>query len=80
MHEFKKKVNIFLQDIDVIATFSHGGTDLTKDRASSALQFAEKMLNPHWVRVIRVVVEVLAPASLPDLFKAELPAGQIENM
>lgn len=80
VHELEEKVNIFLEDIDVVATFSHGGTDPTKYRASSALQLAEKMLDSHWVRVVCVVVEVLPPASLPDLSKAELPAGQVKDM
>jgi hypothetical protein len=80
VHELEKNVDIFLEDIDVVAAFSHGGIDPTKYRASSALQLAEKMLDSHWVCVVWVVVEVVAPASFPDLSESEVTAGQIKDM
>jgi hypothetical protein len=80
IHKFEKNVNVFLKDIDMIATFHCGRDYLPENRASLVLQLAKEMLNSHWISISRITVEILCAASLRNFSKVELSAVQVEYL
>lgn len=73
-------MNIFLKNVDMVAIFLCGSVYLPENRASLALQFAEEMLNSHWVIIFRIKVEILCAASLRDFSEVEISAVRIEHL